>query len=280
MQLVAKKKIDARKKIKQVKSPVKHLPFNYGFSIPNLNPSDIKVAVLDTGVPFHSDLSRPAGRHEDFCIDLLPKKASIIDSHGHSTIVSGVLSASNPNTIIGMAPSATYYFCKVIDDNGDGETSSLTAGIIWALSQEVDIILICAGSAIYDRYLEKIIKKAYDSGIIIIAASGKEVVKENRPLYPASFNGVLCCSSSKNAKCLFNKDRNRLEIDIDASSVVSTFLNDSYIKASGSSMAASLVCGCAINFIADCRMRNIKINNVAEFMEKISNTFVTKNGKP
>jgi hypothetical protein len=55
--------------------------------------------------------------------------------------------------------------------------------------------------------------------------------------------------------------------------VWSVFPPDIFMKSSGSSMAASIMCGCAINFIGDCRMRNISINGVGEFMENFVKTF-------
>lgn len=273
MQLILKKLLDKKKAVKQIKSAVHYLPTNFDFNIPNVNPSNIKIAILDTGVPGHTDMANIGSKTEVTCVDLLASKTSVWDEHGHATLVTGILASSNPGAVMGMAPSARYYFCKVMDDFGDGDTNNLTAGIIWALSHNVDIILICAGSPIYDRYLEKMVKKAFDLGCIIIASSGKEVTRGNRILYPAAFDGVVCCSSVKDKKCEYDSKKNRLNVDIDASSVWSVFPPDIFMKSSGSSMAAAIMCGCAINFIGDCRMRNIPINGVGEFMENFAKTF-------
>lgn len=278
MQLIIKKPIDNKKSVRQIKNPIRYLPVNYSFDIPNVNPSNVKIAILDTGVPNHSDIANVSNKSENSCVDLLSSKTNIWDEHGHATLVTGILASSNPNSIIGMAPSAKYYFCKVMDDFGDGDTNNLTAGIIWALSHNVDIILICAGSPINDRYLEKMINKAFGLGCVIIVSSGKEVTKNNRILFPAAFDKVICCSSSKETKCFYDSSKNKLHVDIDSSSIWSTFPSDSYMKCSGSSMAAALVCGCAINLIGDLKMRNIAINNVGEFMEKMHKLFINKNG--
>ncbi len=273
MQLILKKPIDRKKSVKNIKEPVKYLPVNFGFHIPNVNPSNVKIAILDTGVPAHSDMSNIGGHSELSFVDLLSSKSTVWDEHGHATIVTGILAGSNPGTIMGMAPSARYYFCKVMDDFGDGDTNNLTAGIIWSIANNVDIILICAGSPIHDRYLEKVIKKAVDVGCIVIASSGKEVTRGNKILYPAAFDGVICCSSSKDGSCEFVPGKNKLYVDTNASNSWSTFPSDSYMKASGSSMAASIVCGCSINLLGDCRMRNIPINSVADFMQKMEAAF-------
>ena len=273
MQLILKKPIDRKKSVKSIKEPVRYLPTNFGFNIPNINPANVKIAILDTGVPAHSDMSN-IGCHSDLSfVDLLASKSTVWDEHGHATIVTGILAGSNPSTIMGMAPSARYYFCKVMDDFGDGDTNNLTAGIIWSITNNIDIILICAGSPIYDRYLEKVIKKATDLGCIVIASSGKEVTRGNRILYPAAFDGVICCSSSKQSDSQFIVEKNKLFIDVNASNVWSTFPSDSYMKTSGSSIAASVVCGCSVNLLGDCRMRNIPINSVADFMQKMHSSF-------
>ena len=273
MHLIIKKPLDRKKCVKQIKTPVMYLPTDFGFDIPNINPNNVKIAILDTGVPTHTDIASAGKKSESACVDLLASKTSVWDEHGHSTLVTGILAGSNPGSVMGMAPSAKYYFCKVMDDFGDGDTNNITAGIIWALSHNVDIILICAGSPIHDRYLEKIVKKAVEMGCIIIVSSGKEVTRGNRTLYPACFNGVVCCSSSKEEKCIYDKNNTRLNVDVDASLKWSTFPTDLYMKSSGSSIAASIVCGCVINFIGDCRMRNIAIKGVADFMEKMEKTF-------
>ena len=277
MKFAIKKSLNKTKSVKSINSPVSYFPTNYGFNIPNVNPNNIKIAILDTGFPSHIDMSNIGLKSDLNCIDLLAYSSDAIDKNGHATLVSGVLASSNPGSLIGMAPSATYYFCKIIDDDGMGDTSNITAGIIWALSHNVDIILLCAGSPIHDRYLEKMVKKAFEMGCIFIASSGREVTGGSRTLYPAAFDGVVCCSSSRKNSCLFDKARCRLDVSVDASSLWSTYSSDSYIKASGSSMAASVVCGCAINLIGDCMIKKIKLNGVKGFMTQMLERFKVKN---
>lgn len=261
------KSIDRSKAVKSIKDPVRYMPDAFGFDIPNHNPTDISIVVLDTGLPSHSDLNHISKCSKSSCIDLLVNKCDISDANGHATAISGVLCGSNPGGVIGMCPSAKYMFCKVMDDEGNGNTNNLTAGLLWSLGQDFDIALLSNGSAIDDRYLNKIIKKCYDMKKILVVASGREVTKTSKSLYPAAYEGVISCSSSRSNRARFFNEKNRLEIDINMTSMWSTFLDDSYIKVGGSSIAAAITCGAVANFLYQLKINNKQWESVSDFMK-------------
>ena len=95
MQLILKKLLDKKKAVKQIKSAVHYLPTNFDFNIPNVNPTNIKIAILDTGVPGHTDMANIGSKTEVTCVDLLASKTSVWDEHGHATLVTGILASSN-----------------------------------------------------------------------------------------------------------------------------------------------------------------------------------------
>ena len=85
--------------------------------------SDIKVAVLDTGVATnHPDLQRRVVQCKDFTV----ARFSVIDSkcddkNGHGTYVAGIIAADggvNGEGIYGVAPDAEIYAYKVCDVGG------------------------------------------------------------------------------------------------------------------------------------------------------------------
>ena len=54
------------------------------------------------------------------------------DGHGHGTHVSGTIAALNNGIgVVGVAPGAGLYAVKVLDDQGNGYTSDVVAGINW-----------------------------------------------------------------------------------------------------------------------------------------------------
>ena len=73
---------------------------------------------------------------------------------------------------MGVAPDAQIYAVKVLDNNGKGNQSDVVAGINWAMEQGLDIINLSITSPTGSFLLEETLQKAYDQGMLIIAASG------------------------------------------------------------------------------------------------------------
>jgi len=269
------RKLSRSKSVKSLKEPVRYIPDMFGFDIPNNNPSDVSIAILDTGVPHHSDINYKEEENRHACIDLLVNKCDVKDKNGHATIISGILCGANPGGVMGMCPSAKYMFCKIMDNDGVGDTSNITAGLLWAICQKFDIVLLSSGSPIDDRYLKKVIEKCYDMKKIIVVASGKEITKTSKNLFPAAYDGVISCSSAKNNNAKYFSDSKRMEIDLSINNIWSTFIDDTYIKSGGSSVAAAIVCGAAANFLHQLKSKNHHWETVSDFMklfyEKIRN---------
>ena len=91
----------------------------------------VRVAVIDTGIDYtHPALGggfgpgyKVAGGYDFVNDDPDPR-----DDNGHGTHVSGTI-AGNSDTIIGVAPHATLYAFKVLDQYGSGSSSDVMAGI-------------------------------------------------------------------------------------------------------------------------------------------------------
>lgn len=275
MHIKYNKQLDKSKSVNFIKSPVRYSPADFGFSFTATNPTSVKIAILDTGCPIHCDIPSVKENNAN-CVDMLSSKTSVFDMHGHACLVSGVLCSSNPNTIMGMCPSAKYYFCKVMDDIGDGDTSNLTAGMLWALSQDCDIILMSNGSAIEDRYMKILVEKCFKMNKILVVASGREVTKSSKCLFPAAYDGIFSCTSARSMSCVFKEKKNRIELDINVGSIWSTFLNDSYMKCGGSSMAAAITCGVIANFMEYLKINNICWETTSDFMRLFAEKFINK----
>jgi subtilisin len=96
----------------------------------------VGVAVIDTGIQLtHPDLAPVnAGRN---CVR---KNKSPNDDNGHGTHVAGTIAArENGNGVVGVAPGATLYAVKVLNQNGSGTWSQVICGIDWVTANAATI---------------------------------------------------------------------------------------------------------------------------------------------
>ena len=138
----------------------------------------VHVAVLDTGI----DTSHPlfAGRigngynarlYED-------DKTDYVDRNGHGTHVAGIIGAAAgaPHALEvmrGVAPGVTLHPVRVLDEFGGGFLTDLISGLIWVYQHpQISVVNMSMGSTNSSRVLEKIIKKLYDAGVVMVASSG------------------------------------------------------------------------------------------------------------
>lgn len=151
-----------------------------------LNGTNIKIAVLDTGIDKnHKDLDDL----DDNPITTDPKVIAeecftdedyTWDGYGHGThcasIAAGTGEASN-YTYVGVAPGAQILNGKVLTDSGDGYDSWIISGIEWAVTQSADIISMSFGKDINGDGTDPVsiaIDWANDQGVICINSAGNE----------------------------------------------------------------------------------------------------------
>lgn len=203
----------------------------------------VKVAVLDTGISLHTDLQISGG------VAITSYTKFYTDDNGHGTHVAGIIGAKN-NLIgtVGVAPDAKIYAVKVLDEEGSGYVSDIISGINWSVENKMDIINLSLGAA-YDSYaLHQAVDKAYNSGILVVAASGNYGTKDgmgDTVEYPARYDSTIAVSAvdSKNIRASFSATGNSIEVAAPGVNVLSTFLNNQYVKMSGTSMATPYVAG-------------------------------------
>ncbi|WP_429083742.1 S8 family serine peptidase [Brassicibacter mesophilus] len=84
---------------------------------------------------------------------------------------------------------------KILDENDLGSKQRLIRAIEWCIDNKVDIVHLSIGSVYYGdkKELQKIIDKANDFGLLIIAANKNEDVIT----YPASFHNVIGVKSQR-----------------------------------------------------------------------------------
>lgn len=116
----------------------------------------------------------------------------------HGTVVAGVAAASGNNAagISGVTWKTQIMALKILDDKGEGSTLNVIKGIDYAISKGATIINFSFVGFGYSKSLDDAIKRAYDAGIIIVAAAGNEQSNGNgysldqTPMYPVCYDGV------------------------------------------------------------------------------------------
>ncbi len=146
----------------------------------------VKVAILDSGVDYTEDIDVYMRKN------FIPgeDEISVIyeDISGHGTSVAGIIAAKdNDEGITGINPYVQLYSARILDENKQAPASRVVAAIDWAIEQDVDIINISFGTTVDSEEIHAAIRRAYDAGILIVAAAGNNGVVE----YPAAYDEVV-----------------------------------------------------------------------------------------
>lgn len=215
----------------------------------NFTGKGVKIAVIDSGISQHEDLVVSGG------ISFVPNVSSYNDDNGHGTHVAGIIGAKNNNIgVVGTAPDASIFAVKVLDQDGYGYPSAVIAGIDWAITNKMDIINLSLGFEYDLDSLKQIVDKAYNSGIIVVAAGGNSGNSDgtgDNVAYPARYESVIGVAAIDplNKRASFSATGNPIEISAPGVDIVSTIpsatnpMSHEYASASGTSMAAPFVSG-------------------------------------
>jgi thermitase len=206
---------------------------------------NITVAVIDSGVyANHPDLR---GRILPG-VNLLNGTTDVNDDTDiqHGTKVSLLIAARGNDGVgqAGVAWNIKLLPVKVVDNNGNGDLSTATNGIIWAADHGATIINISAGIVGYSETLARTISYARSKNIIVVTAAGNE---PNERDFPADDPNVITvgASDASNNYASFTSAVNK--VDVAAPGVDIPFFlpekSSDIITASGTSFSAPIVTG-------------------------------------
>lgn len=210
----------------------------------------VKIAILDSGVQKkHPDLKIAGG------ISFVGAPNEYEDTNGHGTHVAGIIGAQN-NMIgtIGVAPDASLYIVKVMNEAGTGNQSDIVQGVEWAVAKGVDIINLSVTTERRSRLLEVVLRDAYEQGILLVAASGNNLKSFQAPvnvLFPARYQTVIAVGAidQYHRRAHYSYYGPALEFVAPGEDIMSTYLITAgaqpYAESSGTSMAAPFVAGVA-----------------------------------
>lgn len=203
----------------------------------------VKIGIVDTGIANHEDLSVAGGAA------FTSYTTSYLDDNGHGTHVAGIIGAKNNGYgIVGVANEASLYSIKVLGNDGAGYLSDIIAGIDWCITNKMDIINLSLGSSVPSTALQQEVDKAYNQGILVVAAAGNDGTSDGATDtvdYPAKYSSVIAVAAidSNNKRPSFSSTGNTVEVAAAGVNVLSTYLNNKYVSMSGTSMAAPFVTG-------------------------------------
>lgn len=118
------------------------------------------------------------------------------DGTRHATMVSGVLAATGNNGkgIAGVNWTTKILPMQALDDDGYGDTLTVSRAIRYAADQKADVISISLGTPYEDSYLRQAISYAINKGSVVVASSGNDGCE--CIAYPARFPEVIAVGAS------------------------------------------------------------------------------------
>jgi len=118
----------------------------------------------------------------------------------HGTVVAGIAASvtNNSEGLVGVCWKCKIMPLRALDANGQGTTDDIARAIDYAIENGADIINMSFVGAATDDVLDAAIDRAYDAGVILVAAVGNDGEGSNhvvadldlRPLYPVCEDGT------------------------------------------------------------------------------------------
>ena len=224
----------------------------------------VNLAVLDTGVDVtHPDLAGRVVKTANFT-----DEDDAVDHHGHGTHVAATAvgtGAASGGSRRGVAYRSRLFVGKVLDGKGSGSSSTVIAGMRWAVEEGADVINMSLGGPPTkgrDPMSRALNRLSAESGALFVVAAGNSY-NDQTVGSPATADAALAVGAvtKRNALARFSsKGPRRGDLAIKpeitapgvrivaaraAGTALGDVVDDDYTRLSGTSMAAPHVAGAA-----------------------------------
>ncbi len=240
----------------------------FGVKKTGFSGKNITVAVLDTGVYPHDDLTYPRNRIIAWA-DFVNDKKSPYDDNGHGTHVAGIIAGNGSSSFgkyKGIAPEANLAVVKVLDKHGNGSLSAIIEGIDWCIKNKskynIRVINLSFGAVVQDSYRTDLLCRAtsvaWEEGILVCTAAGNDGPEDKTINTPGINPKVITVGNLDHRRTITDDDdsihptssrgptRDRIkkpDLLAPGTNIISIKLGGRYRSLTGTSMAASLVSG-------------------------------------
>lgn len=173
-------------------------------SVSKLPKQKVGVAIIDTGVFLHSDISKNVILFYD-CVNGLNKP---YDDNGHGTHISGIVAAM-PNkktgSLGGINPNANIIGIKALNKIGAGRTSYMLDGFDFVIRNKekynIRIINISVGGSDERDDVENLaliqgVEEVWKSGIVVVTAAGNNGPSRSSVTSPGVSRKVITVGAS------------------------------------------------------------------------------------
>jgi len=161
---------------------------------------------------------------------------------GHATAVASII-AGNGDSVKGVAPAARLLSCRVLDENGSGDSFTMAKALVDAVDSGANVINICAGSESDSHVMKTAVKYAIQHGAIIVASAGNDGA--SRISYPAGYDGVISVGAvdAQGAHANFSNTGSKLSVSAPGIGITAGGVGDKNVSFSGTSAATPFVSG-------------------------------------
>jgi subtilisin len=225
---------------------------------------DVDVAVLDSGIAAHPDLTIAGGTA---CTG-----EGTGDGDGHGTHVAGTIGAQdNGFGVVGVAPGARLYAVKVLNNQSVGDYESIICGLDWVVdnANTIDIVNMSLGGSAPETTclngaLHAAVCNTILAGVTVVVAAGNEA-EDASGHFPANYDEVItvsaltdfngrpggqaastCYSDGDDTFARYSNFGAEVDITAPGTCILSTWPGGAYETLLGTSMATPHVTGAAL----------------------------------
>jgi len=211
----------------------------------------VVVAVLDTGV----DPQQP-----DLAGALVPGWNTITsspdttDTYGHGTAVAGVIAAraNNRRGGSGYCSRCSIMPVKVLDGSGGGSSTTIAAGIDWAVAHGAKVINMSLVLAAHAPDVSAAVASAVSQGVVVVASAGND--GGTGVNYPGADAGAIGVAGTDPSGALYPWSNHGSWVTVSAPGCnEAPSLGGGYADFCGTSSSTAVVSGVVALALADCR---------------------------